>query len=790
MNHDLQPNTHKLADVTVLELELEQQKLSAVPPSFSRDAQVREEEEIAQSLSRQLRVPIVKLAALTLDPEALKYITETVARKYQVVPVKVEQRETTAASGARSMLVLAMANPGDFAAIADLEFSTGCKITPLVACRSEVQDAIERYYAPENLLNDLLRNIASKPEIKLLEQAVAEQSAEDSTKEAPAIQLVNLILQHAIQKDASDVHLEPSLYDLNVRIRVGGMLENFTTFPKWLQDPITSRIKIMAKMNITEHRRPQDGRIKLLLDDRDIDLRVSTLPTHFGEKTVLRVLGTSQKLPRTQDLGLRHKDLETLRRATSQPQGMIVVTGPTGSGKTTTLYSVLHERVSPSVNIVTIEDPIEIQLAGLNQVQVNETTGMSFASCMRSLLRQDPDVILLGEIRDRETQDIAMQAAQTGHLVMTTLHANSTTATIGRLQDLGAEAYLIAGAVNLLMAQRLLRRICRHCTESYDPGTELRLRFGLQSHTKKFSRGKGCQACGYTGYEGRYAIYELLPITSAIRQLILRRATESEIRQAAIAEGMSPLLEQAIQHIKDGITTCEEVARVIEVEQQAELSEACPHCSKTVSSAFVRCPYCCTELKRTCSSCRQQLAPEWALCPFCGVSHKAAQASKSTEPVTRSAVVGFVQPEIAASSGTTQRADLQERQRKNTILVVDDVQTNRVIAVKALEKLPFQPTILEAKDGYEALEVVRSAKPDLILLDLMMPGMSGFEVCRKIRENLETAFIPIIMLTASTSEQHRVEAYLTGTDDYITKPFVVADLHARVNRAFRRTYGI
>ncbi|MBV9074478.1 MAG: Flp pilus assembly complex ATPase component TadA [Acidobacteria bacterium] len=765
--------------------------VASLTDAQQRQAQLREEEEAAEALSRRLRVPLVKLAALTLDPEALKYVPEASARKYLSVPIKLEQPDASEPKAGRPILVLAMANATDFNAVSELEFSTGCKISPLVATKTEVQDAIERYYAPENLLNDLLRNIADTPQIKVLEETSNQQSAGDDSKEAPAIKLVNLILQHAIQKGASDVHLEPSLYDLKVRIRVGGVLESFTTFPKWLQDPITSRIKIMAKLNITEHRRAQDGRIKLLLDDRDIDLRISTLPTHFGEKTVLRVLGTSQKLPRTQNLGLRAKDLEMLQRAAGQPQGMIVVTGPTGSGKTTTLYSVLHEKVSPSINIVTIEDPIEIQLAGLNQVQVNEITGMTFASCMRSLLRQDPDVILLGEIRDRETQAIAMQAAQTGHLVMTTLHANSTSATISRLQDLGAEPYLIAGAVNMLVAQRLLRRICNSCKESYKPSTELLLRFGLQFHDIPLVRGKGCASCAYTGYEGRYAIYELLPVTQTIKQLILRRAAESEIRQAAISEGMSPLLDQAIEHIKDGLTTCEEVARVIEVEQTADLGGKCPKCSEAVSSSFVRCPYCCTELKRTCSSCRQELAMEWSLCPYCGVSHSRAQQPTlvlaNSQP--RPAVVGFMQPAASAPVLVPQSA-VPKRERSNTILVVDDVDTNRLIAVKALQKLPFQPEILEAKDGFEALEIMQSHKPDLILLDLMMPGMSGFEVCRKVRENLETAFIPIILLTASTSEQHRVEGYLTGTDDYVTKPFSVADLHARVNRAFRRTYGI
>ena len=754
---------------------------------------ITEEDRVAQAYSEQFRVPLVKLASLTIDPESLKCITEETARKYKVLPVKVEEPENPARTAVRPTLVLAMANPGDFDAIATVEFSTGCKVTALVASQSELEDAVERYYAPEQLLESLLRNISATNDIKLMEEVNADQPSDEAAQEAPAVKLVNLILQHALQKEASDIHLEPTMYDFQVRVRVGGILEEFTTFPKWLQAPITSRIKIMARLNIAEHRRPQDGRIKLLLGNRDVDLRVSTLPTHFGETTVLRLLGTSQKLPETRSLGFRPRDLDVLKRATSQPQGMIVVTGPTGSGKTTTLYTILNEKKSPSINIVTIEDPIEIQLPGLNQVQVNVAAGMTFASCMRSLLRQDPDVVLLGEVRDSETAEIAIQAAQTGHLVLTTLHANSTTATISRIQDLGVEPRHLAEAVNLFVAQRLLRRICQQCIEMYEPAPELVKYLGLERHNKSFLRGKGCKACAYTGYEGRYAIYELLPLTPAIRELILRRASEAELRRAAVAEGMSSLLEQAVQHIKDGITTCDEVTRVVEVEHKDPSESLCPQCSKEISPQFVRCPHCCAQLKRTCGSCRQELRPEWPLCPYCGVIDAIGRemvGAKDSRP-TMAASIGFVNASSTDIEPTARRPiQFPRKERRNTILVVDDVELNRRIAVRALEKLPFQPEILEAKDGFEALEMIDAHKPDLILLDLMMPGMSGFEVCSKIREHVETAFIPVIMLTASTNDEHRVEGYLTGTDDYMTKPFAVPDLHARVTRAFRRTYGV
>jgi len=771
---------------------------------------VLSEEQKALALSVQWRIPLVKLVALIIDPEALKFISEEKARKYKVLPVKVEHGDAASLTTSRPLLVIAMENPGDLQAIAQLEFSSGCKIGTLVATSSEIHDAIERYYAPERLLQDLLRNIADVQEIRVVEYDAEPSVAERDPKEAPAVKLVNLILQQAIKKGASDIHLEPTMYELKVRLRISGILREFTTLPRWLLEPITSRIKIMAKLNITERRRPQDGRIKILFEDRDIDVRISTMPAHFGEKTVMRVLGTSETLPETRNLGLRPQDLEILKRVANQPQGMIVVTGPTGSGKTTTLYSIINEKKAPSLNIVTIEDPIEIQLNGLNQVQVNAATGMTFASCMRSLLRQDPDVILLGEIRDSETQEIALQAAQTGHLVMTSLHANNTTAAVGRLLDLGSEPYVVADAIRLVVAQRLIRKICSQCTEMYEPSAELVRQLGLSRHDKSFVRGKGCKACGLSGYESRFAIFELLPMSPAIKELIARRAPEMELRRAAVAAGMGTLLEQAVQYVRDGVTTCEEVARVVEtqMEEKDQRGLRCPQCSAAIELAFVRCPSCLLELKASCHSCHQNLESTWPVCPYCGTA-KLSMAKLEVKKERVASTIGFAAvsdrqplsaqlqpakdtPKNAVSDREPFSPQLQSAKDtgKKKILIVDDVELNRLIARKALEKLPFAPEVLEAKDGFEALQLVKSEKPDLIVLDLMMPGMSGFEVCRTLREDVETAFIPIIMLTASATEESRIEGYVTGTDDYMTKPFSVPDLHARVIRLFRRTYGI
>ncbi len=741
------------------------------------------EELHARQLADQFRIPHIKLAAITIDPDAVAVVPEKMVRQHCCIGIRKETEESTGRSKIRPNLVLAMVDPGDMSAIQNIEFSTGCKVKPVVATKSEIEDAIERNYAPERLLGDILKNVSSHDDLKIIQDDSGTIDSNSSKLLAPAVKLVNLILQYGIKHGASDIHVEPTLHDLQVRIRVSAIMREFTSFPKWLQNPLISRIKIMAKLDIAERRRPQDGRIKVMLEDRDVDLRVSVLPTQFGEKVVLRILGSGQRVPSTTSLGFKPEDLAVLKKAAEQPQGMILVTGPTGSGKTTTLYSVINEKKDPSINIVTIEDPIEIQLPGINQVQVNIKSGMTFAASMRSLLRQDPDVILLGEIRDSETQEIAFQSALTGHLVLSTLHTNSTAGTITRLLDMGVEPYVISDSIHLIVAQRLLRTICQHCKESYVPPQHLLEELSLVVDGFQFFRGRGCAECAQTGYAGRIGIYELLRFTPTIREMIARRASEPEIRRAAAAtSGTSSLLEEALAKVREGVTTVEEVLRVLELKQE-DVSVHCPGCKKAIKREFVSCPYCSLELKCTCRSCDQQLDPEWQICPYCNTPAPSRTVTETpSQPTDAGNTPQPAQP--PQHDGTTSAT------KHNRFLVVDDVAMNRKLAVKALERLPYGTNIIEAKDGFEALSAVEEQKPDLLVLDVMMPGMSGFEVCKKLRENVATAFIPILMLTANATEAARTQGYLAGTDDYMAKPFSVPEFHARVARLMRRAYGV
>jgi type IV pilus assembly protein PilB len=744
------------------------------------------EELHARQLADQFRIPHIKLASITIDPDAIAVVPEKMVRQHCCIGIRKETAESPVRSKARPNLVLAMVDPGDMSAIQNIEFSTGCKVKPVVATKSEIEDAIERNYAPERLLGDILKNVSSHDDLKIVQDDSGTIDSNSNKLLAPAVKLVNLILQYGIKHGASDIHVEPTLHDLQVRIRVSAIMREFTSFPKWLQNPLISRIKIMAKLDIAERRRPQDGRIKVMLEDRDVDLRVSILPTQFGEKVVLRILGSGQRVPVTSSLGFKPEDLAVLKKAAEQPQGMILVTGPTGSGKTTTLYSIINEKKDPSINIVTVEDPIEIQLPGINQVQVNVKSGMTFAASMRSLLRQDPDVILLGEIRDSETQEIAFQSALTGHLVLSTLHTNSTAGTITRLLDMGVEPYVISDSIHLIVAQRLLRTVCQHCKESYVPPQHLLEELSLVGDGSQFFRGRGCAECAQTGYAGRIGIYELLRFTPTIKEMIARRASEPEIRRAAAAtSGTSSLLEEALAKVREGLTTVEEVLRVLELKQE-DVSVHCPGCKKAIKREFVSCPYCSLELKCTCRSCDQQLDPEWQICPYCSTP---APARTVTKTPSQPADAGNA-PQPAQPAQPPQHDAAISATVHNRFLVVDDVAMNRKLAVKALEKLPYETNIIEAKDGFEALSAVQEQKPDLLVLDVMMPGMSGFDVCKKLRENVETAFIPILMLTANATEAARTEGYLAGTDDYMAKPFSVPEFHARVARLMRRAYGV
>ncbi len=521
------------------------------------------EEKLVAFLSKQYGVPAINLSDYKIDPSVTKFIPQEVACKYQILPV--------ARVGAT--LTIAMVDPSNVFAIDDVKFMTGYNVEPVVASESAIREAIAEYYGQSDSLQtamdglkkmdgelfDLIEGIEGEEEdidINELKQAV---------EEAPVVKLVNLMLSEAIGRGASDIHLEPYEKSFRVRYRIDGVLYDVMQPPLKLKAALSSRVKIMSELDIAERRLPQDGRIKLKLKNKEVDLRVSTLPTLFGEKIVMRILDKSNLVLDLTKLGFEQKAMQEFEEAIHSPYGMVLVTGPTGSGKTTTLYSALSTLNTVDVNIMTTEDPVEYNLMGINQVQVKEEIGLTFASALRSFLRQDPDIIMVGEIRDFETAEIAVKAALTGHLVLSTLHTNDAPSTISRLLNMGIEPFLVSASVLLILAQRLCRQICKDCKEEEKVPIPAIVNLGFseqEARSIKCYKGKGCNKCNDTGYKGRIALYEVMPVRDEVKELILEGASANEIKNTAVRLGMRTLRMSGIGKIKEGVTTIEEVLRV------------------------------------------------------------------------------------------------------------------------------------------------------------------------------------------------------------------------------------
>ncbi|MGA2983214.1 MAG: ATPase, T2SS/T4P/T4SS family [Terriglobia bacterium] len=563
---------------------------------------------LADSLSQRLHIPLAGVSPLAVDEEAAHRITESLARQHECIPVAVKGRH----------LEVAFVDPSNLTSVQAIEFFTGSKVLPLVGLRSQVLEAIEKHYSRVQVL-DVIDKAGDQSEIQIIpireDLDLDEAASVKSSKIPPIIKLVNMIMAEALRDGASDIHIEPAEHEIHIRLRVDGVLRDILQVPAWLQPGLSTRLKVLGKLDITEKRAPQDGRFKVRSQNRITDLRLSTLPTQYGEKIVLRVLGSGERIPAPDQLGVPSENLPAVLEAVKQPQGMIIVTGPTGSGKTTTLYSLLNYKRSREVNIVTVEDPIEYQLQGASQVQINPKAGLTFAACLRSILRQDPDTILVGEIRDRETAEIAFHAAMTGHLVLTSLHTNNSVATVLRLLDLGIDPFVLTSSISLVVAQRLVRVTCDACRENYNPDAHVLERLGWNDPAFRFSHGKGCKVCRGKGFKGRVGIYELLRMTPAVREAINQRSPEPVIRLAATQSGMVPLLEAARNKIRQGKTTPEEVMRVIQWVDEGQTS--CPQCGKPVSNQTRNCLHCETKWKLVCTSCAQPLDPAWQVCPYC-----------------------------------------------------------------------------------------------------------------------------------------------------------------------------
>jgi len=542
------------------------------------------EEAMTAALSRQYGVPAVNFSSLEIDESVVRLVPREVAQRYCVIPI----------SRIGTTLTLAMADPTNVYAMDDIKFVTGFSIEPVVASEAGVLRAIEDCYgstrglelatASEAQLNgqngvatgslvgadfdtdftgddQMLEVMEEQEEIDL-------SSLERSSEEAPVVRLVNVVLVESLRRGASDIHIEPYEKEFRIRFRIDGVLYNIMSPPLKLKDALTSRLKIMAKLDISEKRLPQDGRIKIKVKldgrSRELDFRVSSLPTLFGEKVVLRLLDKEKLMLDMTKLGFEQQSLEKFQRNIAKPYGMVLVTGPTGSGKTNTLYSALQSLNTPETNIMTAEDPVEFNLMGINQVQIKDQIGLNFAAALRSFLRQDPNIILVGEIRDFETAEIAIKAALTGHMVLSTLHTNDAPSTVSRLMNMGIEPFLVATSVNIIQAQRLIRRVCKECKEEMHTPPQALIDLGFapdDAKTVKTYRGRGCQTCNGTGYKGRVGLYEVMEVTDELRELILVGASSLELRKKAIEEGMITLRGSGLEKLRQGITSVEEVLR-------------------------------------------------------------------------------------------------------------------------------------------------------------------------------------------------------------------------------------
>lgn len=727
------------------------------------------EYEVCRAVAEILNIKYVDVEGALISQEVVQLAPEGLAAKRNILPLFIQDKT----------LYLAMENPLDVDVIQRIEFRTGMQVRPLIAPPSQLRETVRKHYNVDEYIGSMLGNVVEENAVSVEAETEVSEDFVDISKVkkisegSQVVRLVNLIISEGVKRRASDIHIEPTAKHGNVRYRIDGMLTKGIQVPNWLQLPLVSRIKVISGMDIAERRKPQDGRIRVRYAQRKIDLRVSTLLTNFGEKVVIRILDSKTSSHDLTRLGISAEHLKLYRTLISQPQGWVLVTGPTGSGKTTTLYASLNTMKDVTKNIVTVEDPIEYQLEGINQVQVNPKAGLTFASGLRSILRQDPNVILVGEIRDAETAGIAMQASETGHLVLSTLHTNDSISTVNRLFNLGISPDLVAANLLVVVAQRLVRRICPKCKTEYVPDVQELQSIGIYNGQRSpfvAYKGSGCRTCKQTGYYGQIGIYELFAPNDRLRNEIAKRPTKQVLKQLATEAGMKTMLQDGIEKVRQGITTIEEVARVCYVEPDESVRTIeCPECGKTLTENEDICTFCQSHLNKICGQCGAKLEDTWQLCPFCGT-----QTPKEPE-TDRQAV---------PTSPTPIQFDMQKREIR--IVAADDEPPIRDMVKHLLETNGYQ--VISAVDGDDALKKIRSELPDMVILDVMMPKRDGFSVCKAVRSSMETMFIPIVMLTGQDSIEEKLQGLSLGADDYITKPFNADELLARIETVLRRSY--
>ena len=690
------------------------------------------DEQILTALSTRFRL---KLADVRLVESAVKEkVPEALARRFHVLPIRITD----------SFLEVATANPFDLDAEKALAFATGREVRMLLLAPSRISEKLDDMYRPEKAVDKLLQGMESSAELVQLSDAPPREEIAISEAEAsqrPVVRLVDLIISEGILARCSDIHIEPEEGGVAVRYRIDGVLRQVMKIPRQAGLPLISRIKIMSSLDIADRLRPQDGRARVAVNGQPIDLRVSTLPAALGEKVVVRILDSRATVKALDSLGLNSNEIEEIKRLLENHEGIILVTGPTGSGKTTTLYSCINQIKSEGVNIVTVEDPVEYRIAGIVQVQVQEKAGLTFAAALRSILRQDPNVVLVGEIRDRETAQIAVQASLTGHLVLSTLHTNDAANAVTRLVDIEVEAYKIAAALRGVVAQRLMRRLCATCKEVWMEAPPDRLKPWIPKGTPLY-RAAGCPDCAMTGYRGRFSIVEVLTVTPELERRIAAGETADQLAAAARRAGMKGLWESGLAHVVRGESTLDELTRVVDIPQED------------------------VAVPRSSSAARQ---PRFSPASGMMVAEPAA-----AEPLGFELLEEPPQPRRSGPHG-----ELAPK-----VLLVDDEDSLRKVMRELLERDGY--VVAEARDGVQALDQVDRVGPDIIVLDLNLPGLDGYGVLSHLRSRPATAEIPVIVLTAKGDEDNEVRVFELGADDFLTKPFRARALSARLEAVLGR----
>jgi len=700
------------------------------------------DDELLVTLAKRCRVKLADLSKP--DPKVKEIIPEAIARRYHVLPLRATD----------SFLEVATANPYDLDMERGLAFASGREIRILLATPAKIASHTDEIYRPENVIDKLLEGMGQGTDVQQLEAEQPSDEIQISAEEAsqrPVVRLVDLILSEGILSRASDIHIEPEEGGFAVRYRIDGVLRQVMKVPRAVGFPLVSRIKIISTLDIAVRMRPQDGRARVAVNGVPIDLRVSTLPASLGEKVVIRILDSRATVLSLDSLGFNSDELDAFKALLTHHEGVVLVTGPTGSGKTTTLYSAIRSIQTGKTNIVTVEDPVEYRLQGIVQVQVHEKAGLTFASALRSILRQDPDVVLVGEIRDRETAQIAIQASLTGHLVLSTLHTNDAPNAVTRLVDIGVEPYKIAASLRGVVAQRLMRRLCPSCKEVWVESIPEKLAKWVPAGTLLY-KAVGCSECAMTGFRGRFSIVEVLTITPEVERAISAGATADKIAEVGRSAGMRGLFESGLDHVMRGESSLEELRRVVDVpfEEQAVEAQAAP-----VPAPAVPAP----------------AAPESAVHPR--VSAATAPHSPRFTPDTFDLLDNIdAAPAVA--------------RLKRKVLLVDDEDALRRVMKDLLEREGY--IVAEARDGVQALDQVDRFGPDVIVLDLNLPGLDGYGVLSHLRSRPATVNIPVIVLTAKSDEDNEVRVFQLGADDFLTKPFRARALSARIDAVLGRRF--